>query len=92
MKNPPSLIRHSELMTAMEPLLDLLGLTSRDIYLDPPLSIGQTVTFTVPESVADRFAGCNLQQRVVVGDGVFAERAITISIPIDVHLPARISK
>lgn len=92
MREMPSFIRQDDLIAAIAPLLDLIGVGANEIYVDPPLTVGDSVTFTAHPSVADRAreAGLNVTDTLVAeGDPDWEQRAVTISIPqIDALLRA----
>ena len=51
----PLTVKHDDLMAALQPLYDLLGVTPMHVYSDPPLMIGGrddlgAITFTVVAS------------------------------------------
>lgn len=60
----PLTVRHQEVMTALQPLFDLLGVTAEVIYADPPLAIGVgerddlgRITFTAAVNASDASRG-----------------------------------
>jgi hypothetical protein len=84
----PVSLRHAAVMEALQPLCDLIGVPADEMFADPPLSIGKAVTFAAIPEVGERLSSCVVREIVVGDDPKWQERAVEISIPLDIYLPA----
>lgn len=78
----PSQIKHQDLMVAMCPLFDLLGVEATELFVDEPMLIGRQVSFVAIPEVALR-TGLPAET-ITLGSGSEAQYAVRISVPIDV--------
>ncbi len=87
MSEIPNVIRQADLMVAIKPLLDLVGLDPREVYVNPPITVGDSVDITIHPDAAARMHPDDARTPVVVGEGEVSEHAFRISIPLDINLP-----
>lgn len=86
----PNIVRHADLLEALAPLLNLLGISAEEVYSEPPITIGHTIGFTAVHSVIDRLDSLHVVE-TVVGEGETAEQAVRVEIPIDIYVPIAVS-
>lgn len=74
----------TDLNTALQPLYDLLGLDTGDIYAHPGITIEHDggISFTVPADGSVVAPSSLAQRRLTVGDAPCVESAIAVTVEI----------